>query len=173
VHHYSPEELHNDDVAHEEADINIRALTLSAFALVVVVGFTAVLMWGLFRFLDDQAKATDPALSPVAMPETAMPPTTTASPYFGGAPSPQLLTNEPAVLKQVRESEQQVLHGYGWVDEKAGIARMPIDEAKKLILKRGLPVRAAAVSDPRLGTHAAAFGESSSGRKITATNTKK
>jgi hypothetical protein len=167
VHHHSPEEMHNDDVAHEESDIDIRALVLSAVGMAVVVGMTAVLMWGLFGFLEEQAKANDPVLSPLAVPATAMPTTTTASPYFGGAPSPKLMTNEPGMLEQVREAEQQLLHGYGWVDEKAGIARMPIDEAKKLILQRGLPVRAPSVTDPRLGTHAPSFGESSSGRRIT------
>ena len=34
------------------------------------------------------------------------------------------------------------------------------------MLERGLPVRADAVTDPRLGTRAPAFGEASSGRAI-------
>jgi hypothetical protein len=42
---------------------------------------------------------------------------------------------------------------------------MPISEAKKLILQRGLPARAGEV-DPLLGTRRAAFGESSGGRTI-------
>jgi hypothetical protein len=41
---------------------------------------------------------------------------------------------------------------------------MPISEAKKLILQRGLPVRAGAVPDPSLGTRLPAAGESSGGR---------
>jgi len=44
---------------------------------------------------------------------------------------------------------------------------VPIDEAKKLIVQRGLPVRASgAVEDPRTGTHAAAYGGPSSGRAL-------
>ena len=46
---------------------------------------------------------------------------------------------EPMYLQGSTDAEQQVLHGYGWVDEKAGVARIPIDEAKKLMLERGLP----------------------------------
>ena len=42
---------------------------------------------------------------------------------------------------------------------------MPIDEAKKLIVQHGLPVRASgAVEDAAIGTHAPAYGEASGGR---------
>jgi hypothetical protein len=70
-------------------------------------------------------------------------------------------------LKGVRDREQQVLHGYAWVDQAAGVARIPIDEAKKLTLERGLPVRPDPTTDPSLGTHKPAYGEASSGRLIT------
>jgi hypothetical protein len=165
--HYSAAELHNDDVAHEESDINLPALIWSAAILATVCLVTAGLMAGLFKFLESQARARDPKLSPLAMPATVMPPTTNTSPEFGGAPEPRLLINEPTALRQLRTREQETLHGYGWVDQQAGIARIPIDEAKKLLIERGLPVRPEATTDPRLGTHAPAFGESSSGRTIT------
>ena len=103
------------------------------------------------------------------MPGTTMPPTTVASPFFGGAPEPKLMTVEPMHLRDVRAAEQQRLHGYGWVDEKAGVARIPIDEAKKLTLERGLAVRPDPLTDERLGTRRPASGESSSGRTVTRT----
>jgi hypothetical protein len=53
------------------------------------------------------------------------------------------------------------------VDEKAGVARIPVEQAKQLILKRGLPARTDPAIDPRLGARAPAAGESSSGRSIT------
>ena len=34
-----------------------------------------------------------------------------------------------------------MLDSYGWVDKNAGIVRIPIDEAMKLTLQRGLPTR--------------------------------
>ena len=67
-------------------------------------------------------------------------------------------------LQQQRDKEQKVLHGYGWVNQGAGVARMPIDEAKKLILERGLPVREGEDVSPTLGTRLPARGESSGGR---------
>src|SRR4029453_553085 len=165
-HHYKPEELHNDDVAHEESDINIQALIWSAVVLAVVCLTTAALMAGLFKVLEVQARTRDPQLSPLAMPATTMPTTTNTSPEFGSAPEPRLLTNEPTALRELRTHEQETLHGYGWVNEQAGVARIPIDEAKKLLIERGLPVRPEPTTDPRLGTHAPAFGESSSGRNL-------
>lgn len=168
-HHHAPEEMHNDDVAHEHSDINIPALIWSAVILAAVVAVTAGLMLLLFNVLENQARARDPKLSPLAMPPTTMPPTTMASPFFGGAPEPKLMTNEPSNLTDVRALEQRQMHGYGWVDEKAGIARIPIDEAKKLMLERGLSVRPDPLTDERLGTRTPASGESSSGRNITRT----
>jgi len=34
-----------------------------------------------------------------------------------------------------------VLTSYGWVDKNAGVVRIPIDEAMKIVVKQGLPVR--------------------------------
>ena len=167
-HGHSPEEFHNDDVAHEHSDINISAIVWSIVVMFGVVVVTAVLMYLLFfKVLEPMAAARDPKLSPLAMPATTMPPSTTASPFFGGAPEPKLMTGEPMLLKEVRTAEQEQLHGYGWVNEKAGVARIPIDEAKKLTLERGLAVRPDPLTDPRLGTRTPASGESSSGRIIT------
>jgi hypothetical protein len=69
------------------------------------------------------------------------------------------------VLRILHDTEQKALHEYGWVDQKSGVARVPIDQAKKLIVERGLPARATA-TDPALGTHAPAFGEANGGRAI-------
>ena len=43
-----------------------------------------------------------------------------------------------------REREDELLGSYGWVDRNAGVVRIPIDQAKRLLLERGLPVRASA-----------------------------
>lgn len=161
--------MHNDDVAHEHSDINVRAVVGSAVVVAVVCSATALLMAGLFNVLENQAKARDPKLSPLSLPATQMPPTTNTTPTFGSAPDPKLLTNEPVYLQDIHKREQELLHTYGWVDQTAGVARLSIDRAKELILERGLPVRPDPVTDPRLGTHLPAFGESSSGREITKT----
>jgi len=163
-HHHPQEEMHNEGVEHEHADIDIRVLLGSAATLAVVTAAVFLLMGGLFRFFDSQARKSDPQLSPLAAKPSQMPRHQVGAAPFGTAPTPQLLTNERSVLQQHRETEESQLTGYGWVNEQAGVARMPIAEAKKLLAERGLPARANAVSDPSLGTVRATTAESSSGR---------
>lgn len=43
---------------------------------------------------------------------------------------------------EFRLREQAVLSNYGWVDKEAGIVRMPIEDAMRLAVERGLPARA-------------------------------
>ena len=71
------------------------------------------------------------------------------SPTFGNARSPQLMTDELADAADAARTEDKKLHGYGWIDEKAGVARVPIDQAKKLLVERGLPARAAGSAPAR------------------------
>ncbi len=163
AHHVGPD---NPDVAHEHTEVNVRALVGFAIGLVVVVAIVSVLMYGLFRFFDRQAAKNDPPVSPLARPTHTMPATTIHDPYFGNAEGPRLVTSEPAVLQKQREMEAGILGTYGWVDEKAGVARLPIEEAKKLILTRGLPARAEGPAERSLGTRRAAYGETSGGRTI-------
>ncbi len=56
-------------------------------------------------------------------------------------PEPRLQTNPREDLRDLRASEDAILNGYGWVDRNNGIVHIPIDEAMKLTLQRGLPVR--------------------------------
>ena len=152
-HHYPDEELHNVDVAHEHGDINVRLILLSGASLFAVGIMSALAMWLLINVLNSRAAANDATLSPLAMPANQQPPT------------PRLQTNEPAGLRKFRDKEDETLLNYGWADKDRGIAHIPIDEAKKKLLEKGLPARPAPV-DGATGTHAPAMGMSSSGRTI-------
>jgi hypothetical protein len=153
-HHYTDEEMHNADVAHEHSDVNIRTVLTFAAALTVMVAVSAGLMYGLFVVLEKQAEKRDPPISPVATPANQTP------------RGPQLLRDEPGNLRKFRQEEAAKLEGYGWMDQGAGIARVPVELAKKLVVEHGLPVRAGATADDTLGTHAPAYGEASGGRTI-------
>jgi hypothetical protein len=67
---------------------------------------------------------------------------------------------------EFRQQEAAQQHGYGWLDRNAGTVRLPIDQAMKLTVERGLPSRATAPD----GQPAAAPGlmpaDSSSGRTL-------
>ena len=145
-------ELHNPDVAHEHTDINVRAIIVFLVVLTLVGLAAAGAMWGVFVILENQAAENDPTLSPLAVPAGQLP------------PEPRLITNEPAALDKQREQERKLLEGGDWVDRAAGVGRIPIDEAKKLLLHKGLPTRAGQPVDPRLGTRAPSMSDASSGR---------
>lgn len=154
-HHYSAEELHNEDVAHEHSDVAIDTILTFGAGMIATVAICAVIVWGMFKVFERQAAARDPLLSPVAAPAGARP------------AAPVLQTNEPAGLASFRAEQRKTLETYGWVDQIGGVAHIPIAEAKKLTAERGLPVRSGATTGDRtLGTHAYAMGEASGGRTL-------
>lgn len=167
AHHYTPDELHNPDVAHEHSDVNVRAILIFVVGIFFVLGLTWLAMLLVFNLFEHRAAGRDPELSPLARPATDMPPSTMEAPMFGPGPVPGLLVDEPAGLQQFRQQEEQRLHRYGWVDQPAGVAQIPIGEAKRLLLERGLPARTDDAVDPRAGTYAPARGGAASGRTVT------
>jgi hypothetical protein len=157
--------MHNEDVAHERSDVEFSTILAFGGGLVAVVAVSFVLMWLLFRVLDHRAASNDPQLSPLARPACPFADIEKCQPGQL-PPEPRLQTREPAGLSEFLAKETKSLEGYGWVSEQTGVAHMPIAEAKKLILQRGLPVRTGAPLDSRAGTHAPAAGDASGGRTI-------
>jgi len=51
-------------------------------------------------------------------------------------------------INDFRLQEEKKLNSYGWIDQKAGIARIPIDRAMQLLAQRGLPTRLQAGAVP-------------------------
>ena len=74
---HPPEEMHNEGVAHERSDIDIRAIVASILALFTICVTVVLLMGGLFKLLDYRAAQDDPPVSPVARPASVMPRTYT------------------------------------------------------------------------------------------------
>lgn len=56
-------------------------------------------------------------------------------------PAPQLETDERTQLNSIITKQEDVLSTYGYIDQKAGTIRIPIERAMDLIVERGLPVR--------------------------------
>jgi hypothetical protein len=65
-----------------------------------------------------------------------------------------------------RQRESRELNSYGWIDRNAGTVYIPIAEAMRLTVERGLPSRAPAPADAAPGGDAASMmpSDSSSGR---------
>jgi hypothetical protein len=57
-------------------------------------------------------------------------------------PTPRLQQFPRNDLYQFRSAEQQLLDNYGWMNRNAGVVHIPIREAMRLAVERGLPARA-------------------------------
>ena len=117
-------------VHHETGDINFRGVIGFGLALIVVAIVVHGVIWGVFAFFDArEARHVEPEY-PLAAAQAAKTP-----------PEPRLQTHPRQDLRDLRDQEDQVLGSYGWVDKNAGTVRIPIDEAIRLTLERGLPAR--------------------------------
>jgi hypothetical protein len=80
-------------------------------------------------------------------------------------PQPRLEGDERREINDFREQEEQTLNSYGWVDQKAGVVRIPIDRAMQLMAQRGLPTRpqsgTAPSSDVNMAKEAARLSDTS------------
>jgi len=120
----------NPEVHHEESDVNIIGVFAFGVGLTVVAGIVCLLIFVLFRYFEVREAARVAPAYPLAISrETALP------------PEPRLQTNPREDLAELRAKEDELLTTYGWVDKNAGVVRIPIDEAMKLTLQRGLPAR--------------------------------
>jgi hypothetical protein len=134
-HHVHETDVDNTTVHHEESDVNIRAIFGFGLGLFIVAVIVQVAIYLLFAYYtNSSAKAEQNTRQyPLAEgQENRLP------------PEPRLQTNPRQDLQDLRAQEERLLDGYTWVDRNAGVVRIPIDEAMKLTLQRGLPSRAAA-----------------------------
>ncbi|HYI05237.1 MAG TPA: hypothetical protein VD858_10130 [Reyranella sp.] len=146
-------ELHNPDVSHEHDDINVRALLWYGAILMAITVAIQGAMWGMFKGLEWYERRNEPYVSPL----TEAP----GRPW----PEPGLQVTPWSDYRQFHAEQENRLHTYGWVDEKLGVARIPIAKAKEMLLQRGLPVRPELANELE-GTNVAATGDSSGGRSL-------
>jgi hypothetical protein len=64
-------------------------------------------------------------------------------------PGPRLQASPPADMAAFRAHEDAILSSSGWIDEKAGVARIPIAFAKKRLLEKGLPSESAPAAEAK------------------------
>jgi hypothetical protein len=78
---------------------------------------------------------------------------------------------QPAPLEDVQRlhaSEDAILGSYGWADQNAQIARIPIERAMDLLAQRGLPARPASAAQQFRDHGTQMPGDASSGRMMEA-----
>jgi hypothetical protein len=120
----------HDSAHHEASDIDLRGVLRFGLGLLVVGIVIHLAVWLLFLYFADRATSSTGPQYPLAKgQENRLP------------PEPRLQTNPRQDLRDLRASEDAILNSYGWVDKNTGTMRIPIDEAMKLAVERGLPAR--------------------------------
>jgi len=137
--HYRDDEIVNAGTQHEKSDVNVRALLWAVVIFVVFAGLTHLVL-----YLQFQAYARhfrNEASQPLTMmaPPSSVPATPRLQPFPDKALPPYASTpvND---MSEMHAAEDQALNTPGWVDQKKGVVRLPIDLAKQLVVQRGLPV---------------------------------
>lgn len=127
--------------SYERQDLQVPAILYFLLGLLVVTAIGIVGLRGVFAYLERHEKSSQPAVSPLVarVPEDSR---HVAPGYAQSAfPNPKLEEDERGQLDDIRLKEENTLYTYGWVDEKNGTVRIPIERAMDLIVQRGLAVR--------------------------------
>ena len=120
----------------ENDDINYRGILWFVVVLAITMGVSNLLMVGTFKLFDHQIVTADKERPALATPAGQAPPSPNLLYVQSGAP----VVSEPGNLERFREREDAALEGYS-LDKATGVATIPIERAKELLLARGLPTR--------------------------------
>lgn len=140
----------NSTLEHEESDISIRALLIFAVGLIVSAVVIHIGLWLLFRYYYAREDRAEPVPTPLAKERPALP------------REPRLQVDPISDLRNIRSDERRALENYGWIDEKSGTVRLPIDRAIDITLQKGLPARTPATVETSVEMPA----DASSGRRV-------
>jgi hypothetical protein len=78
---------------------------------------------------------------------------------------PRLQQFPRSELYEFRLGEEALLHRYGWMNKNAGAVHIPVEDAMRILVERGLPARAQDPSQPA-ETPGLMPEDSSSGRTL-------
>ena len=154
----SDEFKHENNTGHESfehQDLKPAGIVYFFLALAVLTVLCMFGLIGLYAYLDHREKASQPEVNPLVakVPED----TRHVAPGYPQTafPSPRLEEDERGQLNGIRMEEEKTLYSYGWVDEKAGTVRIPIERAMDLLVQRGLPVRPQGTANDSSATNGA------------------
>jgi hypothetical protein len=145
----------NPDVMHEESDVSIRGVGTFVGLLFLGLLIVSGLMLGMFKLLDAYATSKEAQPSPMARSEKErLPPP--GVPRLQGAPDHRSLDDPNLIFEKkeptlewdaLRAKFKYDLENYHDPDPGTGNMRIPIADAKKRLLEKGLPTRAGAPGD--------------------------
>jgi hypothetical protein len=130
-------ELRNPDVSYAKADVQATTIYWYLGALAIAVILSYVVCVYVLRLTTKMAVEYDTP-PPVIRQEMG-------SAYEDMPPEPRLQgvpghSNDPQTdLRLKIEADTEANQKYGWIDQNAGIAQIPVQDAMKIIAEKGLP----------------------------------
>ena len=117
--------------------MSAKAIVGFLIALAISGVFMHLVLWSVYKYYAGSEKAPTPTAGPI-MSSTRQLPQGDPERTF---PAPRLQSDDVADMNKFREYEDQVLNTYGWIDQNAGVAHIPIDQAMQTLAEQGLPTR--------------------------------
>jgi hypothetical protein len=122
----TPADVSPHATAHEETDVNVRALNTFMIVLVMSLLLTGLLVYWQYRLFENKALANDPPPSPRAEERVVTP--------GPGLQISELTDGEAFRKRQAAEQEETA-----WVSKDEKLVRIPIGKAMEQVVKNGLP----------------------------------
>jgi hypothetical protein len=113
---------------YEQQDVDIRGIVRFGIAVAVAAVVAGTVLAVVLRIWATQPLPVRFQVAPAAVTPPAVP-----GPGLDAAPENN--------LQSYLARENQRLYGYGWVDREAGTVHIPIDEAMRMLVERGVPSR--------------------------------
>jgi hypothetical protein len=127
----------NDTVSYEARDIKVRSIYWYLIVLTISVAASFFICIYVLRYTERFVSRNDPPMMPA---RAAMGPN-----YHVMPPEPRLqgVPGHDADPQQDHRdkvrADNEANEKYGWIDQNAGIAQIPVKEAMKIIAQKGLP----------------------------------
>lgn len=125
-HERDPEAINAEtkpEIGYEYRDISVKGLVVSTLWFFIGTTIVAAITYvGLVMMVDLPLR---PDIPPATIPQYP-------HPLVQGSMATQV------DIARVRREEEHLMNSYGWVDEKKGIARIPIEEAMKKVAEQGV-----------------------------------
>jgi hypothetical protein len=135
--HQSGAEPVHADVAYEKADVSTSAIYIYLIGLAVAVilsyGVCVFVLRGTTHMVEQSDTPPPPIRQEMGGSFEAMPP----EPRLQGVPGH---TNDPqADLREKMNHDTQAMKQFEMIDQSSGVAEIPIEDAMKMIVEKGLP----------------------------------
>jgi hypothetical protein len=132
----------NPETSFEREDLSTRGVFVFMIGLAIIGLVIYFIIVGMYSFLDKYEHARMTTASPLVTSRgpAARVVTKDYMEKFKENAAPMLESDERGQFKDFLLKQEDQLNSYGWINEQAGVAHIPIERAMDLIVERGLPV---------------------------------